>query len=415
MNRLFVHIFSLVCLVFALGSCSIGDIIPDGLEEIGEADRVELSFTIKANHFSSIQSPLRTTNVTDRPLEYGEDAGTEKENQIKNLWVLLFDNSDDELKYIFEFTKEAADPENQLKGPYEQLNGMYLTPVKLVKPGRYTLVISCNTYQHSFRNDHASVGFKEAFRDVIQPTLGMKRSVFGSKAGGNLHFVNADPAHDRESYENGLNANYIDYNFIVPKNYTSKREPFIVPVSLSRALSKLVVTIDNLSDTSGEIPQTQNYKLVEVVVSSSRLYKLYLQPYYTSPIGGFMNTAWYTHAILPRQGENYNVKPNNGLMKNSFPLLRQLNEQGFPARLEESELFNFYIPAWAKGSAPQTATTNTTKIKIVFQHRTSLALLTYEIPLYNIINGEKDYTIRQNTLYKLRLSFRGPRLTASIE
>ncbi|MDO4695455.1 MAG: fimbrial protein [Porphyromonas sp.] len=407
MNKFFIHVLSVTIVLSLVFSCKRADEMDVHGSKVA-ADNVELSFAIKMNNYSASQSSHLRGTITDRDIEYGEVEGTENENDIKKLWVFLFDNSDDELKYIFQFSRDAADPENQLTGPYEQLNGLYRTPVKLVKPGRYTLVISANTYQFRFHNDHTAIGFGDMYIEGMTPVLGMKRGFFAAST-SSTHFVNDRPAHDRDPETNGLNANYVNLNFIVPKDYTSKREPFVVPISLTRVLSKLVVTIDNLNNQSEEVVQTRDYRLHEVVVVSSKLYKSFLRPWYLPPMAVGMRTAWYTHGILPlptAPSPGYSVKPNNGLMKDKFPLLKKLNEQGFTERLEETELFNYYIPPWSTGSDPQTDTRNTTKLILVFKHKTTGDEERYEVPLYNTKNGQKDYTINPNTVYKLRLSFR---------
>lgn len=417
MNKFFWHILAVGLMMLVSLSCSKEQSLAEAPKhgEVKRVDNVALSFTIKADGFGLRSSALRSV-IVDGAIEHGEAEGTENENKVNNLWVFLFDNSDDKLKYMYEFRQDATDTEYKLTGPFEQIDNMYQTPVKLVKPGRYTLVISANTYQHRFRNDHISTGFGDPFTANMTLSLGMKRNTFGQATGGNVHFVNSDPAHDRDPQTNGLNASFVNYNFIVPPNYTSKKDPFVVPVHLSRPLSKLVVTMTNIDENGNENITSRDYKLVEAVVTSSKLYKLFLMPKYKSPIGAGMNTAWYSHAILPLPGNvPYNVRPNNGLMKDKFPLLKKLNEEGFTERLEETELFNYYIPPWAIGSTPQTENVNTTKLKLVFEHKTNGNLRAYEIPLYDIVNGQKVYTIQHNTLYRLRLSFRGRAIRSVIE
>lgn len=407
MSKHFAHIGLVGLMMAILLGCAQEMASYDAPVPEVKVDHVALSFTVNTENFGLHSSSLRS-QTEDGPIEHGEVEGTANENNLNNLWVFLFENSNDKLKYMFHFRRDSHDPEYKLIGPFEQLGNKYRTPVKLIKPGKYTLVISANTYQLRFQNDHFSMGMGDPFLEDIKPYVGMSMTAFVRETSGNIHFANSNPAHDRDSQKNGLNASFINYNFIVPSNYTSKREPFVVPINLRRSLSKLVVTINNINRYGYEYHIARDYKLVEVVLTTSKLYKLFLRPQYDLPIGAAMNTKWYTHAILPLSPrDRYDIRPDNGLMRDKFPLLKKLSQEGFTTLLPETELFNYYIPPWAIGSDAQTGSKNTTKLKMVFEHKVNGTRRTYEIPIYDIIKGEKSYTIQHNTVYRLRLSFRG--------
>lgn len=416
MTKYFTHILIAGMMILIHLACT-KEITPDhtSMTEV-QVDNVALSFTIKTESFGLHSSHLRSSGISGN-IEYGKVEGTVNENRINNLWVFLFDRSNDRIKYMYHFRQNTSDPGSKLTGPFGQLDNQYQTPVKWIKPGRYALVISANTLQHQFQNDHMSLGIKDPFIEDIKPYVGMHINDFAKETRGSIHFANSSPAHDRDQPDkNGMNAASIDYHFVVPSNYTSEKEPFLVPVSLSRSLSKLVVTMSNLNEQGQEHTISRNYKIVEVVLTTSKLYKLFLQPWYSTPIGSSMNTKWYTHGILPLSPQTpYNVRPDGGHMREKFPLLKRLSQDGFTQPLKEEELFNYYIPPWAMGSDLQTAWKNTTKLKIVFEHKANGTRKTYEIPLYDIVKGEKNYTVRPNTLYRLRLTFRGNSLRSAID
>lgn len=426
-KRFFILPFIISCL---LCSCSNED-----TPSLGKGNdvngRIYLSFAVKAGMLKDVPASTRSLsgNITDGDIQTGEKDGVSLENTVNNLWVLLYTKGDSDassiLKYNFSFSfsgnaSQYADVNGSLLGPIDP-EGIYYTSAKIVQPGAYRMVAVANTrMKFSTPSDYpmadnatrdVSLQEWDIMGDLMIPGKFGIGSIEALKQSTNaLPGVNVGeelPYNDQVLTNNGILTYCMDDNFTIGEVYNTPGTALVKQMGLKRWLAKVRVTITN-TDAAGDVyPSAAGYKLKSVS----------LMNYYKD--NKFFE--WDTHEDTTIQGHNSsNLLGLSDFSTDKFPLLHRLNTVGFVAdtKEEESELFNFYLGGYDDG-LPQETEQNHQFVRLVFTGKTGQDFL-YDLPLCNqdgvqnpgYISADKfgKYTLLRNTVYELRIRFKGASL-----
>lgn len=421
LKRIFHIIFSLFSLSLLVSCSEEGQISPSD-EILEKEEKVFLSFQIKNAAFSQLPSTQAASRgtVIDGDVEESSEEGIPNENRMNNLWILLYDAGDDQtsqLRYRFKFTFGGTtgtytDMEGQISGPYEQLDGYCRTSIKLVKPGTYRLVAVANTL---FPKPSLRTELKLEDKDIPDPcdimddilkepnirtfkTLKRRTQLFAYEIGAQI------ASNDRDNNDGGIFIYHTNDNFQVGQTYTSDQNPLEKCIDMKRWLSKVRVTFTNTEDDGTISPTSSGYKLKSAELRnyfhSNILFEWNINNY-----GG--NTGYNTGNLLSKKTFRVN-----------FPLLEQLNSIGTTANaIPETELFNHYITGY-NNALPVQNVNNYQYIRLVFTQVSTGKDFQYDIPIYNrddtpcptYISADRytKYTILRNTIYELRIRFKGP-------
>lgn len=388
---------------------------------------IYLSFAVKSG-LPTILPVSRSLpgSVTDGDVQTGEKEGVTLENKVSNLWVFLYTQGKDDvsstLKYKFFFSFDGngtqyKDASGSLLGPVD-LDGTYHTSPKIVEPGTYCMVAVANT-RTTFpasttypMSDNTTKDLSNQEWDIISDLMipgkfGIDNLAAFKQSTNALPGVNVGenvPYNDKLLTANGILAYFLDEHFTVREVYNTPQTALVQPMGLKRWLSKVHVTITN-TDAAGNIyPDAAGYKLKSALVMN----------YYQ--LNKFFE--WDVHDKSNVLGHNSgDLFAFSAFDKDKFPLLDRLHTTGFVAdgKEAEAELFNFYLGGYNYG-LPQATDQNHRFVRLVFTGKTGQDFL-YDLPLYNQDNAQRPdyvspedfnkYTLLRNTVYELRIRFKG--------
>lgn len=413
----FYIIFSLFLLSLLVSCSEEGQISPSD-ESLEKGEKVFLSFQIKNAAFSQLPSTQVASRgtVIDDNVEESSEEGIPNENRMNNLWILLYSKGINDatslLKYRFKFTFDGTvgtytETEGQISGPYEVLDGYCRTSVKLVEPGAYRLVaVSNTTFPRPLNlNEGPEVAYDIMEQNLVEGNI---QNYYTLKATTNRFWyeINKQIAScDRRLGEEGIFVYHVDDSFQVSSNYTSPQNPLEKHIGMKRWLSKLRVTFTNMGEDGTVSPFSPGYRLqyaeLRNYFNSNKLFEWDMHNY------GSTNTGYNTGNLS-----------NSTMFQENFPLLEQLNSTGTTAdAIPETELFNHYITGY-NNALPMQDADNYQYIRLVFTQVSTGKDFQYDIPIYNrddtpcptYISADKytKYTILRNTIYELRIRFKGP-------
>lgn len=410
------HIIFSLFLLSLLVSCSEEGQISPSDESLEKGEKVFLSFQIKNTAFRQLPSAQAASRgtVTDGDVEESSEEGIPNENRMNNLWILLYSKGTNDitslLKYRFKFTFDGTagtytNMEGQISGPYEVLDGYCRTSVKLVEPGTYRLVAVSNTIfpRPANLNEGPEVAYDIMEQRLVERNIPnyhlLKRTTTTF-----WYVINKQIAScDRRLGEEGIFVYHVDDSFQVSSNYTSAQNPLEKHIGMKRWLSKLRVTFTNMDEDGTVSPSSPGYRLKYVE----------LRNYFN----GNKFFEWDAHSYGLNTGYNTGNLSNSTMFQEDFPLLEQLNSTGTTAdAIPETELFNHYITTY-NPALPMQDTDNYQYIRLVFTQMSTGKDFQYDIPIYNRddtpcptyipANKYTKYTILRNTLYELRIRFKG--------
>jgi len=410
------------------GGCSREETYPTE-KELPAGAHVFLSFAVRSG-ISEDAARANSRGLTNDAVQTGEKEGSTPENRINNLWVLLYtkgsSNYTSTLKYKFSFTFDGVnnhytDDSGKIAGPSAPHN-TYRTSSKLVEPGTYRIVTVANTkikfVNHSAyqMQDNAMKDIRNQELDIIGDLAIPGRSGIANYAAltaSTSQFVGVNcgeefPRNDKELTESGILAYYTDDNFVIDREYNTPDNPIVRPMGLKRWLSKIRMTITNLDIDGNIYPDAAGYKLKSFQVKN----------YYNS--NKFFE--WDMHNYGSHTGyDTANLVGIPEFPADKFPVLHQLSTDGFVAGtpVPETELFNHYITGYNDALPPETED-NCQSVRLIFTQTSTGKDFQYDIPLYNQEGVQRPpyisatsfskYTILRNTLYELRVVFKGPSL-----
>lgn len=428
-KKLFLTLFfAASCLLW--GGCSQEESYPEEMEK-STSGNVFLSFAVRTTT-NEDTSPTHTNSrgITNDIIQTGEKEGTALEQRINNLWVLLYTKGNNDptsiLKYKFSFTLNG--PDNQYIDSSGKIigtltsQGIYYTSAKLVEPGTYRIVVIANT-KIKFVNHSAYPMPNDVMKNISNQELDIMTDLcipgrygiesFYALTQNTNQFTGINigeeiPFNDKSLTDNGILAYYTNDNFVIDEIYNTPKTPIIHPMGLKRWLSKVRMTITN-QDVAGKVyPDAAGYKLKSVQ----------LMNYYTS--NKFFE--WDNHGYGSYTGFNsFNLIGLPAFEKDKFPLLHQLYTNGFIANtsVPEAELFNHYITGYNNALLAETEN-NYQFVRLIVTQTSTGRNFQYDIPIYNEENVQRPsyisatkfskYTILRNTLYELRIIFKGPSL-----
>lgn len=424
-KKLFLLLFFIKSSLLLCGGCSQEELCLGEMEKT-MTGKVLLSFAVR-NNMNDDETRRNSRGVTDDGFRGGEENGTNLEQQINNLWVLLYTKGANDLtsilKYKFSFTLDGQDNQyTAVSGKIikpDEFNGVYQTSAKLIDPGTYRMVVVANT-RIKFVN-HAPFQMPNS---VMKNILNQELDIIGDLCVPGRHGIEniyaltlstaqftginvgeEIPYNDKELTENGILAYHTDDNFVIDKIYNTPERPVLRSMGLKHWLSKVRMTITNKDADGNVYPDAAGYKLKSVQ----------LMNYY--PSNKFFE--WDRHNYGPNTGYNTpNLIGLSAFTTDKFALLHQLHTSGFIADtpVAEKELFNSYITGYNDALPPETEE-NYQFVRLIFTQTSTSKDFQYDIPLYNLDNIRKPtyisankfskHTILRNTIYELRIVFKG--------
>lgn len=378
--------------------------LPSG--KAGE-ESVFIDFSIRGGSPEGI--PPSRSSAESAP-RWGKADGTDGENRIDNLWVLLYrkrrtDAADgnEPLAYRFRFrgTGRPAgthDAEGNLTPSRMGGETLYTTSVKAVRPGSYRMVVLANTALPS-PSGTAGQPSRDVVSDLLLARPGGIDTYSALKAATENAVVRTDglPSCDRDLNGQGVFSYYTDDDFEAPAGHGTPESPLTKPVGLKRWLSKVRITFTNTDPESGQVfEQAKEYRLVSLT-----LHNLYSE-------GNLFEWKDYGGKAAVRQsGPDYADDPS---FLKLFPELAGLKERP-EEKASGVEVFNHYLIPQGKGM-PVRNEADCCYAEIAFARKDADERLSYRIPLYNpdaAVSPEGGkYALLRNTLYEINLVFKGP-------
>ena len=432
--------------------------------EVNNPKGVYLSFTVREI------GNLTRTRATEGTIEEvgvqgGKDDGSMNDQRINNLTVLLFTkgegstpqerDANSKLKYAFHFGYKPNSyypeltPVDGLSGPHEMLGGYYRTDSKLVDPGEYRAVFMANTrFAFLLYKKSDGTGSEVAGRlDIPMPSLNDSYAYFkelSSRLIGNIGYIpfmesfySIDEVNsfnlvcgmgkimEKAHSDKGHFAYSTDDDFTITPGYTSPNAPLEKKVSLERWLSKVEVTITNRDPGGAVYPSSVDYRLYSGHSS------------YVTPSGVITNFGdsgaelenypcvgplftWEGYPPDPMLYGSIHTRRSFNDYDLTEQFLQDLKANGF-GKLPEGEhlILSQYIAPYSNALAMEDAD-NTVVFRLIVENIKDGKKYIYHIPIRNLpntpapsyIDSDKytEYTTLRNTLYRLRLRFKGPTL-----
>ncbi len=378
--------------------------------------KVHLSFAIAMPGYGQKANAKSMRGADD--VTHGVKAATPEESRINNFWVLMFKKNESDpgasvCEYVARFDL-GTNGDINLTGPHPELDNYYQTPVKLMDPGKYILVVAANTVQY--------VESKDGEMDLITTgsTLEEHKGRTYDSFKGYLNWAlwiqdGVDNSDKNLRANRGLPAVKIDEDFVLPPGYYSKSAPYVVKLDLQRPLSKLQVYISNVDELGNPIVNSYSYRLTSIKIKNTAVI-------YNCGIFNAFRKVQYGSNFTGRRPLVKDIDLMAAAFQPKFDNITLLSgADGFKDQTlpKETLLLSHYMAPWNFENMSPVFDQNTpdaggnfthaTAVELTFEHKNNHQTQTYTIPLFDKVNptDAPDHNIKPHTLYELYLTFKG--------